>query len=251
MAPEPRSSAAPGGSKRSCMWGTYLFAAGTAFFALACLPLIARSLRTGWRGELFAPESFGSLAALFGANALVLIAFLPGGASGAAALISLKAALVLALAFARAVFRPKDFIGTLLVVAGGLASAASLALDLAALGDAGVPPESAAFRLGQMVCAIPLAWLAIETFLERRRRLRRAALGLADPIVVNRFGLLCAATSALTLACFVTLAQSFVTDGLLAACLGARGVLSVIAGVGVWLSFAPPRRYLAWVGARA
>jgi hypothetical protein len=233
------------------MWGTRLFLAGTGFFALACLPLIARSVRTGWRGDLFAPESFGSLAALFGANSLLLIAVDPGGASGAAALILLKSALVLALAFARSVFRPRDFIGTLLLVAGGLASAASLALDLGALGDAGVPPASPAFRVGQCVCAIPLAWLATETFLERRRRLRSAALDLADPVVVNRFGLLCATTTALTLACFVTLAQSFGSGGFVEACLAARGVLSFVAGGGVWLSFAPPRRYLAWVAARA
>jgi hypothetical protein len=245
-----RSSPPAGGSKRICMWGQRAFVAGTALFVLACLPLLARSLRAGWRGDLRAPESFGSLAALLGANALLLVAIAPGGASGAIALILMKAALALALAFTRAVFRPRSFLGTLLLVAGGLALAASLALDLAALGDAGVAPASPAFRIGQCVTAFPLGWLAVETFLERRRALRGARARIADPIVANRFGLWCATSAALAASCAVALAKSFTGPDALEPLLAVRGALATIAGLGVWLGFAPPRRYLAWIAAR-
>jgi hypothetical protein len=233
------------------MWGQRAFAAGTALFALACLPLLARSLRAGWRGDLRASESFGSLAALLGANSLLLVAIAPGGASGAAALILMKAALALALAFTRAVFRPRSFLGTLLLVAGALALAASLALDLGALGDAGVLLTSPAFRIGQCVTAFPLGWLAVETFLERRRALRGARAGVADPVVANRFGLWCATSAALVASCALELARSFTGGPAPDALLAVRGALAAIAGVCVWLGFAPPRRYLAWVAARA
>lgn len=235
------------------MWGSRLFVAGMACFALACLPLLARSVRAGRHADLFAPESFGSLAALFGANALLLIAIAPGGASGAIALILLKASLVLALVFTRAVFRPAHFAGTLLVVAGGLALAASLALDLSELGDAGVRPDSAAFRIGQCVTAVPLGWLAVETWLERGRSRRGVILGLADPVVVNRFELWCATAAALAASCATALAESFAAGAPFAfeAMRALRGLLAIVAGLGVWLSFAPPRRYVAWVRARA
>ena len=233
------------------MWGQRAFVAGTALFALACLPLLARSLRAGWRGDLRAPESFGSLAALLGANSLLLVAIAPGGASGAVALILMKAALALALAFTRAVFRPRSFLGTLLLVAGCLALAASLALDLGAMGDAGVVPTSPAFRFGQCVTAFPLGWLAVETFLDRRRALRGARAGAARPVVANRFGLLCAASAALAASCAIELFRSFAAPDELDALLALRGALAAIAGLGVWLGFAPPRRYLAWVAARA
>jgi hypothetical protein len=233
------------------MWGTRLFVAGTACFVLACLPLLARSLQTRRRADLFAPESFGSLAALFGANALLLIAVAPGGASGVVGLMLLKASLALALVFTRAVFRPTAFIGTLLVVAGSLALAASLALDLAALGDGGVPPASAAFRAGQCITAVPLAWLAIETYLERARAGRGAILGLADPVVVNRFTLWCSISAALAASCAAALVESFASGAAFETLRALRGVLAMVAGLGVWLSFAPPRRYLAWVRSRA
>lgn len=233
------------------MWGQRSLVAGTALFALACLPLLARSLRAGWRGDLRAPESFGSLAALLGANSLFLVAIAPGGASGAIALILMKAALALALAFTRAVFRPRSFLGTLLAVAGGLALAASLALDLDVLGDSGVPPTSPAFLVGQCVTAFPLGWLAVETFLERRRALRGERAGVADPIVANRFGLWCAASAALAASCALALAESFAEPLTLDVLFGVRGALATIAGLGVWLGFAPPPRYLAWLAARA
>jgi hypothetical protein len=233
------------------MWGERAFVAGTAFFVLACLPLLARSVRAGWRGDLRAPESFGSLAALLGANALLLIAVAPGGASGAAALLLMKASLALALAFTRGVFRPQSFLGTLLCVAGGLALAASLALDLDALGDAGIARDSPAFRIGQCVTALPLGWLAVETFLERRRSLRGARAGVAETVAAHRFGLWCATSAALAASCAVALAESFAGPAAHDAALAARGVLAAIAGLGVWLSFAPPRRYLAWLEARA
>ena len=233
------------------MWGERALVAGTALFVVACLPLLARALRAGWRGDLRAPESFGSLAALLGANSLLLVAIAPGGASGAAALILMKTALALALAFTRAVFRPRAFLGTLLLVAGGLALVASLALDLDVLGEAGVPPESAAFRFGQCVTAFPLAWLAVETFLERRRCLRGARASVADPVVANRYGMLCMTSAALTASCAAELARSFTAPADLDALLTVRGALAAAAGVGVWLGFAPPPRYLAWLAARA
>jgi hypothetical protein len=232
------------------MWGQRAFVAGTALFALACLPLLARSLRAGWRGDLRAPDSFGSLAALLGANSLLLVAVAPGGASGAIALILMKAALALALAFTRAVFR-RSFPGTLLLVAGCLALAASLALDLGAMGDDGVVFTSPAFRFGQCVTAFPLGWLAVETFLERGRALRGTRAAVADPVVANRFGLLCAASAALAASCAIELFRSFTDPEAVEALLALRGALAAIAGLGVWLGFAPPRRYLAWVTARA
>jgi hypothetical protein len=88
-----------------------------------------------------------------------------------------------------------------------------------------------------------LLWLFFESASYARSMRRRLRLGLADPIVANRFVLWAIWTGALALIPLFVL-------GLRAALavLGAGGATAVAAG---WLAFFPPASYQRWIGARA
>ena len=98
------------------------------------------------------------------------------------------------------------------------------------------------------------AWGACESLLWWSRMRRRLALGLADPVVANRFllwGLANVTTSSIFLASTFTMPVQ-TGQPAAAAAMSASGVL-VISSITFftasvqWLAFFPPKRYLGWV----
>ena len=107
-----------------------------------------------------------------------------------------------------------------------------------------------------------LMWLFVESALYARRMRRRSRLGLADPVLVNRFSLWAIWTGALAViplfALVLRMQGALVTPvpgaplaaGLRAvfAVLGAGGAVATVA---CWLAFFPPAAYRRWITSRA
>jgi hypothetical protein len=103
--------------------------------------------------------------------------------------------------------------------------------------------------------ALALAWGAGEAFAYWGSLRRRARLGLADPVLVNRFLMWAISASAAGLGTVIGVGASLATgEAMLAlpAVLASSSAFGLVAAVGMWLAFAPPRAYVAWIaGARA
>lgn len=97
-----------------------------------------------------------------------------------------------------------------------------------------------------------LYWAAVEAALYGRKLSRRLAIGLADPVVVDRVWLWTVAiggasasyTTAFVLALFgIDLPASPFGAGII-------GILGLVSAGAAWLAFLPPAPYLRWVRAR-
>lgn len=104
--------------------------------------------------------------------------------------------------------------------------------------------------VSQLVFAIPFLWAALETAVAWRAASRRLALGLADPFVVNRYGLWTAGCTAFVVVCALTSAAKLPAAApLLPAIALVRAALyALVAGL-VALAFYPPAAYRRRVGA--
>ena len=100
---------------------------------------------------------------------------------------------------------------------------------------------------------IAMSWIAIESLYYRSLLLRRSALGLADPVLVNRFGLWGSGCAGASLSSIGTIAC--VAAGLNIASHPIPLLNTAIAGTwiaGAWyLSMLAPESYLRWVRERA
>jgi hypothetical protein len=90
------------------------------------------------------------------------------------------------------------------------------------------------------------AWGCIEALLYHQKARRRVALGLADPVVANRFalwGTYAGCYGIVQLSFLIALASP---DGYTE--ISSADSLFTFVGVGaLWLGFSPPRRYQAWL----
>lgn len=104
----------------------------------------------------------------------------------------------------------------------------------------------------QLVFAVPFVWAALETGLAWRAARRRLALGLADPLVVNRFGLWAVGCSAFVAVHLCTTAAMLPAAApfLPALQLALAGLYTVLAGI-VVLALYPPAAYCRRVEAAA
>lgn len=100
-----------------------------------------------------------------------------------------------------------------------------------------------------------LGWGAAEALLYWGRMRRRERLGLADPVLTNRFLLWGVSAGSAALGTAIGVVHSLVTG---VASLESPPILAsasahgLVAAVGMWLAFIPPRAYLRWVaGSRA
>ena len=142
-----------------------------------------------------------------------------------------------------------------LATATGLAGAAlgiARALGLAEAGQLG-DMDHLSYRLLALASLVGHAWTALESFLYYGRMRRRARLGLADPVVTNRF-LLWGWVGA---AALVASGVPFVV-GLLGGdsfnhvptrLVGAAAI--IFGSVCLQLAFLPPQSYVAWLTAKA
>jgi len=103
--------------------------------------------------------------------------------------------------------------------------------------------------------ALALGWGAGEAFAYWGSLRRRARLGLADPVLVNRFLMWAVSASAAALGTVIGVGASLATGKdmfALPAVLASSSAHGFVAALGMWLAFAPPRAYVAWIaGARA
>jgi hypothetical protein len=153
-------------------------------------------------------------------------------------------------AFDRRVFRPDSRAAgaAALVCCAGLA-AGWLGLVLIDGLRGRAMDGSAAYWFDFWVRAGAYAWATLESFLQHDRARRRRALGLAEPVIVNRFLLWGVAMGAIT---------GMFVNGLVSHAFSPRplsqlvdGILATIASASIWLTFFAPRRYLERLRASA
>jgi hypothetical protein len=90
-------------------------------------------------------------------------------------------------------------------------------------------------------------WAAVDSTQMFRQLRRRRDLGLADPVVVDRFRLWSIATIGIDLG-FAFFLAGRVVPGLSTVSpwvLGPTSLVAAVSGVAMWLAFFPPRRYLS------
>jgi len=236
---------------------------GNLLFVSAILVVSVRLLLV-WRRTREWPElliSSGFLALALVGFPLMLAAGVERPTTGevslpllAAGLAGVAASLVLIHAFTWRVFRPNEGWAAFFVVANAVAAAGVAGLFVRAIAIAPPdtppmsvhPPYSLALRL---LFEVWYAWVAVEALREWDRARKRMALGLSDPVVVNRFGLWGSMGVVLALNGAVAMVLearglSPVHDALPAIWLGMNGA---VAGVLMFLTFAPPARYVAWI----
>jgi len=144
------------------------------------------------------------------------------------------------------VYRPASLPARCAVGAAALAFAASLLLPSDC--DAG-----AWYYVGYAARLTAFVWAAAEAFAYHARLRRRLRLGLADPVVVDRFRLWAIATSTTCVGFLVflygRLGPTSVAES--APVLIATSLVGILAGTTIWLAFLPPEAYLRRVKTRA
>ena len=97
-----------------------------------------------------------------------------------------------------------------------------------------------------------LYWASVEAGLYGRKLSRRLAIGLVDPVVVDRVWLWTAAIGGASVSFTTAFVLSLFGIDLPASPLGAGiiGILGLVSASAAWLAFLPPAAYLRWVRAR-
>jgi len=122
------------------------------------------------------------------------------------------------------------------------------------------PPEMSSFEAARdWMAGIRVAilgsylWAAIESALEYRMARRRLALGLSDPVVVNRLLLWCltGCLEVLINAVDLTLHMLGLSPVSHAGAMSVTATGGLVASAMMYLTFLPPSRYLDWVQRRA
>lgn len=172
--------------------------------------------------------------------------------------LGLDVSLVFQLLFVRCVFRPEEAWARALVVLGAVYIAASyVALGLS--GHFRNPVFAGLwYWLHYLPPALCACWVTYEAFRYYGILRKRLALGLADPVVTNRF-LLWGSASVCGMVIVALGASPTLYQGLdlatvakiSSAVLSAMSLLGVVAVALYWLTFFPTRAYLGWIARRA
>jgi hypothetical protein len=207
-----------------------------------------RALAEAWIGLFFVSSALGSegvfrgFAELDPALAVQMVTF------GVAAL---TVATVSGYAFTYTVFRRKEPWARAVVVAGTVLGLFGAWYQLGGpSGTADIHGLCVQFLIGRVAC---FAWGTYEALRAYAMAHRRLALGLADPVVVNRF-LLFGIWFAVMGLMPMTLALTRMYGGLdaqtIATGIGPK-IVGTIMAVALVLTFFPPRKYLDWVTSSA
>jgi hypothetical protein len=98
--------------------------------------------------------------------------------------------------------------------------------------------------------ALALGWGALEAFMYWRRMRMRERIGLADPLLTNRFLMWAISAGAAGLGTAIGVAASLATGRAsleIPAVVVSSSAHGFVAAVGMWLAFAPPRAYRVWI----
>lgn len=134
-----------------------------------------------------------------------------------------------------------------LVVAAGLAFVMSYvghALETGFVGDT----TGGAYYLGLVTRTGAFAWVCFESLRQYGLARRRLALGLVDPLIVNRFLLFGLGTGGVFAAFAIFLAAKLMDAPVAESgwVLAATGMAGLFAAVPTWLAFLPPPFYRRW-----
>ncbi|MGH0032934.1 MAG: hypothetical protein ACQGVC_24340 [Myxococcota bacterium] len=101
---------------------------------------------------------------------------------------------------------------------------------------------SSSFWVAMLACAPVYAWAGIEAYGLARTLGKRARIGLADPVVVNRLNQWSASSAAVVLMIAVSFVSRLLYGPLLPPWVSfANAVLGLVAATTIWLGFFPPR----------
>jgi hypothetical protein len=158
-------------------------------------------------------------------------------------------------AFTATVFRPGKSWATALVFALTVTSLFSGTGAWFALREA--PPWALSFLVtkkwilvGQLGSGLGFVWIGVESWLQLAMARRRAALGLADGVVANRF-LLWVLFAAFATGMNVANSCALIADVSAAESVWVQAAMAVFglgAAVSMYLAFLPPAAYLRWLG---
>ncbi len=172
---------------------------------------------------------------------------------------ALSAACVALFVFTRTVFRATETWARRLQGFGTLASVATLG---AVFVDGGLGNEQALSVLfANATRTASYAWCFAEALHYWHMMRRRVEVGLAEPIVANRFGLWCVWTGGLMSCLGLVLAMRIAGVVMQIGIESAPNIMGVVrvmilSGIlatmtAIWLSFFPPARYLDWIEKRS
>jgi hypothetical protein len=243
-----------------------LAAVGNGLFILVCTGIALRLLLL-WRRTREWPEFLIGGGLLMPGAVTLPCAALAGLGSAtvgeihipvlAVGLLGAAAGIALVMAFTWRVFRPTSRVAATFALGTGAAAFVVSALFVYALAtapaDAAPAKVSGPYGLGIMLLfQVWYAWMAIEALGEWRRAGRRLALGLSDPVLVNRFGLWGSLGVVQLFNGGVSIAFEASGHGLLTEPLPALWLAGVglVTGALMLLTFVPPARYKEWVRAR-
>jgi len=141
------------------------------------------------------------------------------------------------------VFRPTS------ALAKGCVAAAAALLALSWIGQvaSGAPDGGPFFLVGWAMRGGCFAWSTAEALACFDRMRRRLALGLADPLIVDRFRLWAVANGAITVGFAIFMAGRLAAPpgaGQLPAVTALTSLVGIVAGVALWLAFVPPDAYV-------
>ncbi len=152
------------------------------------------------------------------------------------------------------VFRPNESWARALATALIVAIPASLlSVPLTTGFERALHNEGWGVHLFGAVTLFILAWTAFESTRYASFLRRRAALGLAEPVVRDRVRLWAIAMAVATVLSAATNLSSALEVDLIASAAGAAliGNLGLVAATAIYLAFLPPAAYSRWVRARA
>ncbi len=228
--------------------GLLAFAMSSISVGVAC---IVRGLRTRAVPELsvgvgflvgvlfgYLPESVATSTGLFSDDASRSILMVTQ--------VSIRIAAVSVMVFTVAVFGWRGVLGRVLFT--GLAGA--LIVSWVAFPHypsyAETPGELLWYEVFSVARALAAGWGAVESLAYYRMARRRSQLGLADPVVANRFLLWGLGLTALTgLMGSTTLAGLAGVDPTAYGWVLLESALGLVGAIGLWLAFFPPRLYIA------
>jgi hypothetical protein len=151
------------------------------------------------------------------------------------------------------VFRPASTRTGWLIAGVAALFAVSLAGHGLGVGFAGGTDRGGFYWAGLLARGGSFAWCAAEALLYHRRMRRRLRLGLADPVVANRFLLWGVASLGLVVAFLTFLAAKLagVNAATSGPFLATSFAAALVCGVAMWLAFFSPAAYTRWIAARA
>jgi hypothetical protein len=235
---------------------------GVVFLIVACsvvgIRLLLLARRTRQIPELALGSSFLLLGAIGYPLSIVARTVAASSESGAGlllacALLAQNLASMAAYVATWRIFRPTQRWASAVVCVAGAAFVASLVGDTLVAGSWRFRDGGFWYYLGYSGRAAAFFWAAAESVRYHSLLKRRLHIGLADPVVTDRFRLWALTTLSISVAFLVFLAGRLLALNVSEspAVLAGTSLCGIVGGVSMWLAFFPPPAYTQWVRARS